>query len=254
MDDSIPKIIFLIPYRNRIQQKKHYEICMKHILEDYSENTYKTFFIHQCDNRPFNRGAIKNIGFLAVKNLYPNHYKNISLVFNDIDIVPYTKNILHYETHTGAVKHFYGFEYALGGIFSIKGCDFEKTLGFPNFWGWGLEDNTLQKRVLEVNLKIDRSNFFKIYDPNIIILDHGHTRTIAKQESWYYKEGNMDDITHIKDLRYEIKNDMINVLNFNTKYASNSNYYYEQKYPKKIHQDTNFIPSNSKYRLRKLRF
>lgn len=254
MDDLIPKIIFLIPYRNRIQQKKHYEIYMKHILEDYSKNTYKTFFIHQCDNRPFNRGAIKNIGFLAVKNLYPNHYKNISLVFNDIDIVPYTKNILNYETQTGVVKHFYGFEYALGGIFSIKGGDFEKTLGFPNFWGWGLEDNTLQKRVLQVNLKIDRSNFFKIYDPNIIILDHGHSRTIAKQECWYFKEGNMDDITDIKELRYEIKNEMINVLNFNTKYASNSNFYYEQKHPRKITQDTNFIPENSKFRLRKIRF
>ena len=44
---------------------------MKYILEDISNEDYKIFYVKQCDNRPFNRGALKNIGFIAVKNKYP---------------------------------------------------------------------------------------------------------------------------------------------------------------------------------------
>ena len=72
---DIPNLIFIVPYRNR---KEHYNIFsdhMKNILEN--EKNYKIFYIHQTDDRSFNRGAMKNIGFLVVKDMYPNDYKNI---------------------------------------------------------------------------------------------------------------------------------------------------------------------------------
>jgi len=141
-----PKVVFIVPYRNRPQHKFFFSNYLKTILEDsYLKDDYEIYFSHQCDIRAFNRGATKNIGFLAIKEKYPNDYKNITFVFNDIDTIPFA-NIFNYETNSGVVKHFYGFDYALGGIVAVKGSDFEKINGYPNFWGWGMEDNVLQTR------------------------------------------------------------------------------------------------------------
>ena len=108
---TVPTEIFIIPYRNRKFLKIHFEKYMTYILEDIPKETYEIYFVHQNDNRPFNRGAMKNIGFLAMRNKYPNHYKNITFIFNDIDTMPVEKNYLNYSTTTGVVKHFYGFKY-----------------------------------------------------------------------------------------------------------------------------------------------
>ena len=136
-ETTIPKIVFVVPYRNREIQRRFFIRHMKYILEDYKEEEYEILIVHQQDQRDFNRGAMKNIGFLIVKKKYPNHYKDIILVFNDVDTMPCEKGLIDYETKHGIVKHFYGYNFALGGLFSITGNDFEKTGGFPNFWGWG---------------------------------------------------------------------------------------------------------------------
>ena len=204
MSDEVktPKRIFIVPYRNRIQHKFFFSKYMSFILEDCDD--YEIMFSHQCDARTFNRGAVKNIGFIAAKNKYPEHYKDITFIFNDVDTIPFYK-IFDYNTTHGVVKHYYGFKYALGGIVVMKGADFEKTNGYPCFWGWGMEDNALQKRCDAVGLQIDRSVFFNIGSPEILQLFDGVSRIISKKDPWRGEHDNgIDGLRTISKLNYTL--------------------------------------------------
>jgi len=199
---KIPKRVFIVPYRNRIQHKFFFSKYMSFILEN--DEDYEIYFTHQCDARTFNRGAVKDIGFIAIRNKYPEHYKDITFIFNDVDTIPFAK-IFDYETTHGVVKHYYGFKYALGGIVVMKGSDFEKTNGFPCFWGWGMEDNALQKRCDAVGLRIDRSIFYNIGSPEILQLFDGISRIISKKDPWRGENDNgVDGLRTITQLKYTI--------------------------------------------------
>jgi hypothetical protein len=201
-DIKIPKRVFIVPYRNRVQHKFFFSKYMTFILEDCDD--YEIYFSHQCDARTFNRGATKDIGFLAVKEKYPNDYKDITFIFNDVDTIPFNK-IFDYQTTHGIVKHYYGFKYALGGIVVMKGNDFEKINGFPCFWGWGMEDNALQKRCDAHGLFVDRSIFYEIGSPEILQLFDGISRIISKKDPWRGEhDDGIDGLRTIHQLKYLI--------------------------------------------------
>ena len=211
---SIPKRIFIVPYRNREIHKVMFLKHMTNYLKD--SNDWVIYFAHQCDKRPFNRGAMKNIGFLAMKDKYPHHYKDITFIFNDIDSYPRIDGMVPYTTKRGVVAHYYGTTFALGGLFAIKGIDFEKTGGFPNFWGWGMEDNLIYERCLANGLHVDRSCFYPMHDNRIVRLFDGFNRIYSQREVSIYKSEKPDTINDIKNLKYDIQGEFINIDNFTT--------------------------------------
>ena len=197
-----PKRVFIVPYRNRSQHKFFFCKYMNFLLENQTD--CEIYFSHQCDTRSFNRGATKNIGFLAIKDKYPNDYGNMTFVFHDIDTMPFHK-LFDYSTSHGVVKHYYGFKYALGGIVAMTGYDFEKINGFPNFWGWGMEDNVLQKRCEQARLFIDRSHFYQIGSHEILQLFDGVSRIISQKDPWRSKyDTGVDGVKSIRNLRLTI--------------------------------------------------
>jgi hypothetical protein len=210
-----PKVIFIVPYRDREQQLLFFQRQMEYILEDYQENHCKVIVAHQNDKRSFNCGAMKNIGFLIVKQLYPNSYKNITLIFNDVDTMPFNKNFLNFETQKGIVKHFYGFKHTLGGIVSINAEDFERINGFPNFWAWGYEDNLLYERIKQNRIAIDRSQFFPFADKNILHFYDGYLKQVNKKEFDRYVQQTREGINSIHNINY-IFNDETNTYDINT--------------------------------------
>jgi hypothetical protein len=217
-DSITPKLIFIVPYRDREQQLIFFKRHIEYILEDYEKEEYDILYIHQTDKRSFNCGAMKNIGFLIVKNKYPNDYKNITLVFNDVDTMPFSKNFLQYETEIGTVKHFYGFTYTLGGIVSITGYDFERINGFPNFWAWGYEDNLLLERVTQAKINIDRSTFFPFADKNILHFYDGYVKQVNKNEFQRYNNRTREGIHSIFKLVYHKNNNtgLMDITSFET--------------------------------------
>jgi hypothetical protein len=103
------------------------------------------------------------------------------------------------------VKHYYGYKYALGGIVVMKGHDFERINGFPCYWGWGMEDNVLQKRCSKAGLKIDRNVFYNIGSPEILQLFDGISRIISKKDPWRMDTDNgVDGVRTIHKLEYTI--------------------------------------------------
>lgn len=223
---NVPKKIFIIPYRNRENHKKEFLRHMKEVvLVDDPADSYEIYFAHQYDARPFNRGAMKNIGFLAMKRKYPLYYKQITFIFHDVDTLPSVKDLIGYETTYGTVKHYYGYEFALGGIFAIKGIDFERTLGFPNFWGWGLEDNVIQERCLALGLKIDRSEFYHMRDPRIIRAFDGFDRIISKRDTVVYKRETPDNLMSLKNIKWFVRDEYINITHFDCEMDPNQQEY-----------------------------
>jgi hypothetical protein len=201
---SAPKIVFIVPYRDRANNLNVFRVMMAHLLEDYDPSSYEVFFAHQDDTRPFNRGGIKNVGFMAVKDRYPNTYRDMTFVFNDVDTVPSTKGLINYETTRGVIKHFYGVKFALGGIFSITGHDFERINGFPCYWSWGYEDNVLNNRATSNGLTIDRSTFFRIGDPSILQTVDSYVKAINRRHKEMMRnDDGGDGVSSITDVQYK---------------------------------------------------
>lgn len=225
MDESnvvVPELIFIVPYRDREAHKHFFTIYMKHILEDIPPSKYEIIFSFQDNNLPFNRGGMKNLGFLYAKKKYPNHYTDITFIFHDVDTVPYKKGLLNYDTTSGTIKHFYGYQWALGGILSITGHDFEMLNGFPNYWGWGFEDNELHRRALRHKLTINRDQFYTIKS-NLIL--HFYDEFIKKISRTQLEQEVSKNVTDGLDTLEEINqywNDEANML-YNTSFSCEFN-------------------------------
>ena len=213
------KYIFIIPYRDREKQKHFFDKYIKYLLEDYDPDSYEIIFAHQKNNLPFNRGGMKNCGFLYAKNKYPETYKDLIFIFNDIDTLPYKKNLLNYDLEPNEIKHFYGFDFCLGGITAIRGSDFEKINGFPSLWYWGWEDTVLYERAKASYIKINRDNFYRFGDAHILHLMDGVQKNYSDIMYQKYKNKTITDgLSNIKNLNYNM-NELLDIGHFECSYS-----------------------------------
>jgi hypothetical protein len=138
-----------------------------------------------------------------------------------VDVYPSEDVSLKYDTSFGVVTHHYGYLFALGGIFAIKGRDFEMTKGFPCFWGWGFEDNVMQKRCEDQNLSIDRSQFYFVGDKKIKHRTEGFHRQLSRRDtdSYLMNGAKGNDLSLISNVKWSIDDDMIHVDTFNVNNA-----------------------------------
>lgn len=233
---SIPDLIFIVPYRDRESHLSMFLSHMPYILEDLN---YEIYFAHQKDSRFFNRGAMKNIGFIHVKEKYPDNYKDITFVFHDVDTFLSQKGMTNFQTVKGKVKHIIGFKRAFGGVFAIKGEDFETLNGFPCIWNWGMEDNSLKLRWLRKMKKgtdkmIDYSEFYSIHSKKVIMLWHGENKIFNKEAAWDMYEKAIDFKDGINKIRNIVKKE-ININSHHNISQSKQNFF--------MINITNFMPA-----------
>lgn len=148
------KIVIIIPIRDRENQLEQITKRLKEILPSQNLD-YKIYIIEQSKDKLFNKGKLINIGFLeSQKDKYSDYY-----IMSDVDIFPKKNDTINYTPFNG-MRHLYGHNWCLGGIFSFNSYTYKKINGFSNeYFGWGYEDYDFERRCNLYSINIDRTKF-----------------------------------------------------------------------------------------------
>lgn len=169
------EIHFVIPYRDRLA---HWVQFYPHIVA-HSKGRYTPYFwvAEQSEGRPFNRGALLNLGTLAVKAEFGPEAR---IVLHDIDMLPSSHvnycameaDFVHLATSCTQFKNQMPYRDYFGGVVMTTVSKMESVGGFPNnFWGWGGEDDALL-------IRVRYRDFEEVHRPNTHFHSLSHDRTI----------------------------------------------------------------------------
>lgn len=144
----VHKLAIIVPFRDREGHLKKFVPHMTSYLEGKNVD-FDIFVVEQCDDKPFNRAKLLNIGFAETKDEYDY------FCFHDVDLLPADNNC-DYSFCEGVCKLSYyvsQFNFTprptseLGGVTMFDRHSYELVNGYSNdYWGWGVEDNDLGER------------------------------------------------------------------------------------------------------------
>jgi hypothetical protein len=230
-------ILIVLPYGNliiseqrTIQLEKIIQTLKKYI-SILDPNNYKFFICVSEQIEPktyFNRGQLINI---AVNYFTKNIGNPTHIIIHDIDILPNQKLFAQYLTTHNSLslippsptyKKIYGITLTTGSaIYMTTLQSFINANGFPNnFWGWGGEDNALDKRYKNQNIKLKFNKKGDFISTDIQRKSHQEKMTYLKKNKirnncvWELLEEDkktwkMNGIKQINQLENEIKKETI---------------------------------------------
>ena len=155
------KLGVCVPYRNR---EEHMNKFVPHISEFLTNRgiDHTVYIAHQCDEKLFNRGLMKNI---AAKYAFEDGCDYI--VWHDIDMVPedyscdYSypeENPQHIAVRISQSDYNLKYQEYFGGAVIFTKEQVEKTNGYSNdYWDWGMEDDDLFWRCIQEGM-VDTQN------------------------------------------------------------------------------------------------
>ena len=141
------KLGVCVPYRNR---EAHMNEFVPHVSKFLEERgiEHTIYLAHQCDDKLFNRGLMKNI---AAKHAFDDGCNYI--VWHDIDMVPEDDscdysfpnvNPQHIAVRISQSDYQLKYEEYFGGAVVFSKEQVERTNGYSNeYWDWGMEDDDL---------------------------------------------------------------------------------------------------------------
>jgi hypothetical protein len=155
------KLGVCVPYRNR---EEHMNKFVPHISEFLTNRgiEHTIYLAHQCDEKLFNRGLMKNI---AAKHAFDDGCDYI--VWHDIDMVPeddscdYSypeENPQHIAVRISQSDYNLKYQEYFGGAVVFTKEQVEATNGYSNdYWDWGMEDDDLFWRCIQEGM-VDKQN------------------------------------------------------------------------------------------------
>jgi hypothetical protein len=176
------RLNIVVPYRAR---EAHLNQFVPHVRAYFArdkidrEIPYSVLIIEQEEGLPFNRGALKNIGFKLGRD------QGDYTCFHDVDYLPIWADYSWTESPSPIV--WYGAEVSpiapgrsnavfthdleafYGGALLVPNTDFERVNGYSNaYWGWGYEDQDLAYRFKAMNISINRrkGSFARLHHDN----------------------------------------------------------------------------------------
>ena len=199
------RLTIVVPYRDR---SGHFDQFVPHLRAYFARDKvdrvipYRALIIEQEPGLPFNRGALKNIGF-ALGREWGDY-----TCFHDVDYLPVWADYSWAPLPTRIVS--YGAEERplapgrsmmamthdlttfFGGAVLAPNPAFAAVNGYSNqFWGWGCEDSDLRRRYGAAGIGVDSR------DGTFIALDHDH--------DGYTPEGNARAIATVNRSLLEAK-------------------------------------------------
>lgn len=158
------KLSIIVPYRNREQHLRKFAPHMNMFLNN--KIVFNINIIEQCNNKPFNRGLLANIGFDLTQS------ESQYCCIHDVDHIP-VSDFSDYSYREGVTKlatrvSQFGFKRRnrseLAGVVLFDNETFKKVNGFSNeYWGWGVEDNDLGLRCLKKEISIEERDGLYMY-------------------------------------------------------------------------------------------
>ncbi len=148
------KLAVVVSYRDRYAHLRDWLPDLRaHLLSQQLEAD--VYVVEQCDERPFNRGALLNTGVALLAPDYTH------VVLHDVDLIPLRDvdyspcdmptQLCGHATQFGTQGPPAGY---FGGATMFPREQFLAIDGYNNnYWGWGCEDDDLLDRVKRAGLK-----------------------------------------------------------------------------------------------------
>jgi len=172
------KLAIIIPYRDRPEHLAEFIPAVRAHLA-IAWRSADLFIVEQCDEKPFNRGKLCNVGFNLLAPVYTH------VVFHDVDMLPETADYSECEAVAQLVRTASQFGPAgapvdfFGGVTMFTKEAFAQVNGFNNnYWGWGCEDDDLLLRCRHHGLEPEwRGGVFRSLDHALARHLPEHTQT-----------------------------------------------------------------------------
>jgi hypothetical protein len=166
---QMKRLTIVVPYRNRAAHLKQF---VAHVRAYFSRDKadwqipYQVLVIEQEDGLLFNRGALKNIGFLL------GEFESDYTCFHDVDYLPIWADYSYVDVPTAIVwygaearpiapgspiKLTHSLDEFFGAAVLVPNGLHRRVNGYSNsYWGWGSEDRDLRRRFLAAGIKLGR--------------------------------------------------------------------------------------------------